>query len=246
METYKGYRIEVLADTGAENPFKCWDGLPYLAAKHGREITEYGEGTRFPHLNQAQVRRHWRQMLDALEVYDPFLGRVRGFAPNLSGLFDFARLQGRDMPLWESLKECWEQVIGGNLEACAEAWQMAGVSALCTASRGYRQGDYAGLLLVATPKWMQKCGLEAVTPDYLKSGADLYAAWAWGDVYGYVITDPEGVEVDSLWGFYGADHEASGLMGEARANIDSMVAAAEKEALEVEYWQARGVETVAV
>jgi len=48
------------------------------------------------------------------------------------------------------------------------------------------------------------------------------------EVYGYKITkngyDPEDMETDSWWGFYGDDHEESGLLEHARNAIDCHIA----------------------
>ena len=41
-----------------------------------------------------------------------------------------------------------------------------------------------------------------------------------GDVYGYAVKNNEGDEVDSCWGFYGYDHEKSGLMEYAKNAVD--------------------------
>ena len=50
---------------------------------------------------------------------------------------------------------------------------------------------------------------EGVTPsdeqlaEWLKGEIEEYSKWANGEVYGYVIKDPNGDEVDSCWGFLG-------------------------------------------
>lgn len=41
-----------------------------------------------------------------------------------------------------------------------------------------------------------------------------------GNVYGYQITDPDGEETDSCWGFYGDPDENSSLMEQAKNAID--------------------------
>jgi len=39
----------------------------------------------------------------------------------------------------------------------------------------------------------------------------IYDQYLSGQCYGYVLEDAEGEEIDSCWGFYGYDHESSGL-----------------------------------
>jgi len=41
---------------------------------------------------------------------------------------------------------------------------------------------------------------------YLKQEVKTYSQWHEGDVYGYTITDKNGDEVESCWGFYGYDY----------------------------------------
>ena len=50
--------------------------------------------------------------------------------------------------------------------------------------------------------------------ECLTSEVETYNAWANGNVYGFVITDKEGNEVDSCWGFYGDDADENGLADE--------------------------------
>lgn len=91
-----------------------------------------------------------------------------------------------------------------------------------TQSNGYSQGDSVLLLAVATPEWRKKAGAPDDCADQCKAACELYAAWAWGDVYGIMeITDPDGDELEhgSVWGFYGSDHKKSGLLDSALDSI---------------------------
>ncbi|SHF15500.1 hypothetical protein SAMN02745133_01946 [Desulforamulus putei DSM 12395] len=45
----------------------------------------------------------------------------------------------------------------------------------------------------------------------LQSEVETYSQWLEGDVYGFVLKDAEGNEIDSCWGFYGTDWEKNGL-----------------------------------
>lgn len=49
---------------------------------------------------------------------------------------------------------------------------------------------------------------DATYPDsYTDAGIAEYRAWANGEVYGYVVLDPDGADFGSCWGFYGDDGE---------------------------------------
>lgn len=58
-----------------------------------------------------------------------------------------------------------------------------------------------------------------ITERMLKSTVDLYGAWEWGDVYGYVVArevelDDDEIELEELescWGYYGSEFDESGL-----------------------------------
>ena len=42
--------------------------------------------------------------------------------------------------------------------------------------------------------------------EYMRAEVDTYNMYLSGDVWGYIIRDSDGEEVDSCWGFYGHDH----------------------------------------
>lgn len=46
----------------------------------------------------------------------------------------------------------------------------------------------------------------AFLEKYMRDEVETYDQYLTGDVYGYVITDDNGEEVDSCWGFYGHDY----------------------------------------
>lgn len=109
-----------------------------------------------------------------------------------------------------------------------QLYALVGIAALDTSTSGHSQGDYAHILVVATPEVIEAFGCtNPITPADLEATADLYGDWCWGNVYGYVIekltlTNPDEhedgddaeydvEELDSCWGYYGDDHAKSGL-----------------------------------
>lgn len=46
-----------------------------------------------------------------------------------------------------------------------------------------------------------------------------YNDWLAGNVYGFKIIDPEGVELDSCWGYFGDYDQKDGILEEARKNV---------------------------
>jgi len=53
--------------------------------------------------------------------------------------------------------------------------------------------------------------LRARVFEILEAEVEEYSRWLEGDVYGYVLEDPEGNEIDSCWGFYGMDWKENGM-----------------------------------
>ena len=77
--------------------------------------------------------------------------------------------------------------------------------------------------------------LEQKAIDIMRSEVNTYDDYLTGSVYGYVIepTD-ENKEIncdDSCWGFFGCNHEKSGLMEMAKNAIDCAINQYEKEAI---------------
>jgi hypothetical protein len=73
-------------------------------------------------------------------------------------------------------------------------------------------GDWS-TTLIGPPPWQGKT-LREVTVRALKSEVEIYDYYLSGDVYGYVAGDA------SFWGYFGHNHEQSGLMEAARDAID--------------------------
>lgn len=59
--------------------------------------------------------------------------------------------------------------------------------------------------------------------EYLNGEIQLIDNYLTGNVYGYTILDNKENELDSCWGFYGYNHEKSGLLELAKSTIDSTI-----------------------
>lgn len=240
---YRGILIEAHRDGDAMNPFTDWDCEPPLVTCYDRSLTDYSDGDAmdpFAGLPDHWFSRNWRKLAvafgedpaaldtecrNAAKDWDCTLtaARVDIFRERLDGI-----LPGRD-----------GYGFSDAAETVAALWRLRGVEALATSSSGYCQGDYAELLIVATPEWAAKCGAPRDShAEQLEAAADLYTAWAWGDVYGFVIKGPGGAELQhpeigsSVWGFYGSDHGESGLESAAIDAADSILAGAAKRKAE--------------
>lgn len=227
---YRGLVLEVHNDSDAGNPFEQWDCEPDLVVLYDRRLTEYGDGSPLEPLaaiSDSKFRRHLKAIARAVDIEPDALHRdaleaQRDYGGELTP-------HKRDL-VAEALNDMGDS---DKLEACAALWAIAGREALCTSSRGYSQGDYCELLLVASEQWEKKTGAPRDThARQLEAAAKLYGYWAWGECYGYIIKGPGGSDLDTMgdscWGFYGSNHDESGLEDMAINAADCLINGARK------------------
>lgn len=269
------YAINVMFDESPANPFTDWDCEPPILVLRssgiGRyDFDSYGVPEECPDLNEKVVHEHWRAiLLDATE-YPPTWRGLMQFARDNAD-----RWHPLVDALAETMQEYVDDLgVFDKMEALVEVYGWLGEPAYTAATCGYSQGDYAEVLVVPTREWCKKMGVDPrgwAGKDF-QEVVKLYGAWAWGDVYGYAITrideededvepcdyvegvpvfrfdygkHPQGEYLDSCWGFYGSDDEASGLYECAVNVVRCLQVADAKEAAERAEWEARDVQTVA-
>ncbi len=76
-----------------------------------------------------------------------------------------------------------------------------------------------GYIYVSKEKVRKEYGVKRITKKVLgyvesalKSEIEVYSNYVDGNVYGYVLKDSKGEEVDSCWGFFGYDFKNNGMM----------------------------------
>jgi len=228
---YKGYKIQIQRDEDAENPFEQWDWEPplvtYYAGRNGYAKSYKGAPETMADLirlmPEACFSRGQRVALfkklgmDEKYTFREFAQAVRDYGTVQSALIELVTEQVGSKP------EGWRDALAW-FEMAESLLTWAGIPCLSTQSNGYCQGDCTLLLVILLPEWVKMAGTK---PEHfaesMQQSADLYGAWAWGDVYGVAeILDPSGDEIEkgSCWGFYGRDHDKSGLMEHARTSID--------------------------
>ena len=239
---YKGYEIEVAQDKSPENPFEAWDCEPplvtYYGARHDYAKSYQGApetvGDIIRLMPSACFERGQRVALfkklgmDEKYTLREVAQAVRDYGTFQSALIELVTEQVGSKP------EGWRDALTW-FEMAESLLNWAGIPCLNTQSNGYSQGDSTLLLVILTPEWVKMTG---VKPEHyatsMEATAELYGAWAWGDVYGVSdILDPNGEEIEegSCWGFYGSDHDKSGLMEHAKTSIDWHIEQVEQTAL---------------
>lgn len=226
-----GYTATIATDTDAENPWTSWDCEPPIMVFspdrfHGR-LEDYKTGlslkTVFDLLPLELFGDHGK-ILSALDLTVSDVADVNSWD-------DEYKPDDDDAKTWrEAIRDClpaspeyWGEAVE-YFDAAESLCKMAGIACENTQSNGYSQGDSALVFSAALPEWTEKvgCGPDHVSAA-VKGAAELWGAWAWGDVYGIMsIARPDGEEANdgSCWGFYGSDHKKSGLL-EAAENFVS-------------------------
>lgn len=224
-----GFQVHAIRDDDARNPWEDMDGLAPLMSYTDRTLTENGD---WPDIIAAMsdsfIARNWRELCN-----------IAGMAPDDAkrhkddGTYFRIADAKRDL-LDDWLRELKPGKYGGAageyMRAMESLFSLKGWPVIRTTSSGYCQGDYAELLLAWTPDFAEVIGRDMprsakqrkAVESELESEAKLWGAWAWGDVYGYVIKTESGEVGDSCWGFYGTDFDESGLSEAAASTIDYM------------------------
>lgn len=218
---FHGLTIKAVREDSAENPWENWDGqVPMAYASWDRN--SYGGGDNpavhdsgfdildpFRHMTDGFLTRHQAAIA---EIIHP------GYALNTDELKTDAQWYGNSLPDQKRsyFRDCLRELSSvRKLQRLDAIYDLMKIPHYLGTTRGYSQGDELEVLCVAFPAWCETCGApKDYSRESFKGDVDLLGAWAWGDVYGYVI-EHDGEQLDSCWGFYGRDFDKSGLQEEA-------------------------------
>lgn len=199
-EPREGYRIRAVRDENARNPFTdgdcnwpivvrsdAWRGSEFVTYDRGSEARGFGFQP-FRAFNDALLL-HWQQRIardfnstirDLIECY----GLTEDALPE-------GKLACRDA---ETLRDVFEGAWADwsdsdKFDLAVKLYAMCDIVAVSKTVTGHSQGDWAEVLVIATPEALERFGRvdTPVTEEELEAAADLYGAWAWGDVYGYIV-----------------------------------------------------------
>lgn len=226
-----GFIVKAIRDESPDNPWNAWDGQPPLIVYHDRNIEELGDVPNpLAGMSDSFIARHWRALC---KIFDQAPDAAQERKADY-GYFKIADAKRELLDEWldEIKPSRYSGHAGDYMTALGELCELRGWPSLSTSSHGYSQGDYAELLLIFSPAYAKEIGAawprsakaKAEARERLKSDAKLWGAWAWGDVYGFVIESADGTELpgdclDSCWGFYGDDFAWSGLAEAAAESL---------------------------
>ena len=213
---YKGYTIEIHYDDSPVNPWLEWDCEPPIIVVGDRNLQDQlGLDKNPPPLTAEQIRQHSKAIAatlgcagvtvqDALDEVSVYVGDWTDPDDINDALAEHAgQLTGRDL-----------------LEFLAAIHECAGNPAVVRTVRGSSQSDWADVLAVATPEWLEKTGAPAESVrEQLENTVKLYGQWAFGEMYGWTVP----ATADSCWGYFGHDWATNGLQEAAQEAIDAHI-----------------------
>jgi hypothetical protein len=183
------HSLKIVYDTNPYNPWTTDDGLPPLVAIDGDNIESYGFDNR-----------------------DPFIYLLNLATPTqLTTIRQLLKLDPED-DLYSHYN------IDRDTETLELIAMVLQISTYRWTSRGYSQGQAIDCIFIATPAFAQSIGrTDTISPIELESESKLLDAYAWGDVYGYQLTEhtplytaggilateTQDEIIDSCYGFYG-------------------------------------------
>lgn len=233
LATYEGFTVRAERDSDASNPMDDDGNWPMLA-KHERSIKEYdstkGASIRnvLDRFTDGQILHHQKAIIAAFgndaRYYNPLTGDYSATVAD-----DFAEHVRNYRDEWASIADLKRDYFEDALAAVADCdlfdvleslYDILKIPCLNSCTQGHSQGDYADVLIVATPESVAEFGLNGRKSHNferdMKGQLATYGAWACGDCYGYVIGNDDDDHLESCWGYYGSDHDKSGL-GQAAA-----------------------------
>ena len=206
IKMYKGFKIEIQNDLDPINPCENFYSMAPLMYESQRNTVDYSNGEiasfLLDYLTDGQVIRHQKKLVTLLGIYDVPTNRSEKINEIRDCLYDFIN---------DGIKE--------KIAFC----ELFGIKYFSKESKGYSQSDYADIFICWTPEFGKKTDVtyKKVTSDTFESTFDLFESWIWGDVYQYTVTKDNNNETfEIIGGYYGSDHEKSGLLDDARYVID--------------------------
>lgn len=204
---YKGYEIDIVVDDSAESP-REWDNAGKMVCQHGRYVL----GDEQYENSNANSWREWfayyvlenYATLD-LKCYDTY------------GYFEDE----------EEIEKVWKWIEKNMIVLPLFLYDHSGLSISTSRTCRWDSGQ-VGFMYITKKKAIKEWGNKKFTSavrekalNCLMAELDVYDEYLRGNIFGYQINKIGDDEmVDSCYGYYGHDHEKSGLLDEAMSTID--------------------------
>lgn len=223
-----GYQVTLLHDAAPANPRDMGDcGVPMARAMPGRHRTpvsadDYDVTDFFDRVSPRWVSRNWRAIAAILDLNQHEFDaecRAEQSDANACGWdrvsLSTIRLEYFRERLSDILDRGWGGICDG-FECLVSLYALLDIPAVHEHRHGYSQGDSIAFLAVNLPEWRAVTGAPK-TAETMIGEIDELAAYIFGDVWGFCITDPDGEE-DYCFGFYGRYWDSDFYMWEVIAD----------------------------
>ena len=201
METvnYKGFKIEITSDDCPLNPRTDWDNGSTMVCQHGRySLGDENHGVDLDGCNNwADVKQAIIDQKNPIAILPLYLYDHSGITMNTTGF------------------SCgWDSGQVGFIFVDEETATKIGWTA-----------EYAEQLAKGDDEKYAGKTREEILTDFMLSDVQVYDDYISGQVYRFEITDKDGEEVEdgSCGGFFGYDHDKSGLLDHAQSTINAEV-----------------------
>lgn len=193
-EEYKGHTIEICNDNDISAPWDDWDMEEKLVYWHRRYCIGHVDGRK--------------------EYGDPddFLRTLANVSENRKSKYSLLELAERKAIILP-----------------VHMYDHSGVTISTDSFSCPWDSGQLGYIYITLEQVRKEWNVKRVSPALrakmikrLDGTINTFDQYLTGDVYGFQIKDSDGDELNSCYGFYGSDHEASGLMVMARDFIDSI------------------------
>jgi hypothetical protein len=146
-------------------------------------------------------------------------------------LSDGTKLKSQDFNGWDAMIAHVDKVEGGIIYLPVYMYDHSGITINTTGfsacdSQRWDWGQL-GFIYISKKKARETYGWKVLNKariakieEYLRSDIETYDDYLTGNVYCYTIELPDGEEDDTCGGYYGSDHEKSGLLEQAKNAVD--------------------------
>ena len=141
-------------------------------------------------------------------------------------------LDSDDFANWAAMKKHIETVLNAAVVLPIYMYDHSGQTVNTTGFSCQWDSGQIGFIFITKEKARHEYSVKRISKklkarltEYLISEVQTYDDYMTGSVYGYKVLDENEEELDACWGYYGDNHEKSGLMEAAKNAIDCRIKA---------------------
>jgi hypothetical protein len=201
---YRGFTINIEQDDCPMNPRREWDNLGTMICEHNSY--DLGDECDFKPWNANNWQEHMAEYFQ--EKYDV-----------LSEFGDYDTYE-------KDVKKIWKWIDANVVWLPLYLYDHSGITMSCGPFSCSWDSGQVGFIYITKEKALSEYGgkifskkLKERVASYLKGEVETYDQYLRGNVYGFFIEESG----DSCQGYFGYDHEKSGLLECAKAEIDAAI-----------------------